>query len=100
MESTTWQISSGFKNCRLWVRLFVFSSWRLAFRKPVGRGWRGQELEGPLPLTSTSWPPRAPSGGPAVGERPCGCELRPLTCSAVQTQELRRDIWVWKGRHC
>lgn len=104
MESTTGQISSGFKNCHLWVHLFVFSSRRLGLSLSESP-WEGagviRSLEGPLPLPSASRPPRVPSGGPAVGECPCGHGLHPpdLRLNADAGAQPG-EFWVGKGSHC
>lgn len=70
MESTTWKISSGFKNCYLWVHLFVCffqaGAWDSAFLKAHGKGAGViRSLEEQILLTSRDlW---VPSGPPAVG---------------------------------
>lgn len=52
MESTTWKISSGFKNCYLWVHLFFFPSKSLGLSLPESPwegGWCDQEPGGADP---------------------------------------------------
>ena len=92
MDSTTWKISSGFKNCYLWVHLFVFffqaGAWDSGFLKAHGKeAGVIRSLEEPILLTSRDfW---VPSGTPAVG----GGGVQVATCCVPSCAECRSSSW-------
>ena len=92
MESTTWKISSGFKNCYLWVHLFVFffSSRSLGLRLPESPwegGWCDQEPGG-------ADPPHLPGLlGPLWYSCCWGGGVQVATCCVPSCAECRSSSW-------
>lgn len=104
MESTTWQVSSGFKNCYLRVPLFVFSSRRLGLSLSESLGGRGagliRSLQGPFHPTSASRPLWSPPVVPLqeASMWPCGRELCPPPPLEARAQS--RSTLGMEGRCC